>query len=449
MAVLAVSIAVAGCSGGSGTGPGTGAAATVAAAATGKAPHSAAPAKAAPGKTASGTGTGVGSLRLLVEPGAGVGGIYQLIRGARTTIDLTMYELNDLTGEDDLAAAAARGVNVRVILDRHLEKSRNEAAYSFLSSHGVHVTWAPAGTTYHQKTLTVDGTTSAVMTLNMVTSDYPDTRDFYVIDEKPADVTAIVATFNADFAGTGVTPANGADLVWSPTNSQDSILGVINSATHTLAVENEEMGFAPVTAALENAARRGVNVEVVMTADSEWDDAFAQLTAAGVHVRTFRDSSSEPYIHAKAVVADAGRSDQRVFVGSENFSTASLDYNRELGILTKDKSVVAGIASTIATDYADSAPYEAPAAVAPTSAAAATGSLCGAPANPLGLTLCRGGQLVDTPPSGVCSYFNCIASFADGKGYMEECADGTYSMSGGREGVCTDHGGPSKPVYQG
>ena len=172
---------------------------------------------------------------------AGVGAIYKLITGAKSSVELTMYELRDTTAEDDLAADAKRGVDVRVILDQHLEKSRNTATYDFLSAHRVHVTWADSGVTYHQKTLTVDGKTSVVMTLNMVSEDYSGTRDFAVIDTRPADVGAIVTTFNADFAHRSINPPDGADLVWSPTNSQSSILAVINGAKHTLSVENEEM----------------------------------------------------------------------------------------------------------------------------------------------------------------------------------------------------------------
>src|SRR5580704_16856538 len=74
--------------------------------------------------------------------------------------DLTMYELADRTSEADLAADAARGVDVRVLLDQHLEKSRNASACNYLNAHHVRVGWAPAGTTYHQKTLTVDNATS-------------------------------------------------------------------------------------------------------------------------------------------------------------------------------------------------------------------------------------------------------------------------------------------------
>ena len=91
----------------------------------------------------------------------------------------------------------------------------------------MHVVWAPAGTTYHQKTLTVDGATSVIMTLNLVTEDYPGTRDFAVIDTGHSDVAAIAATFDADFSGHAVHPTDGADLVWSPTNAEASVLAVI------------------------------------------------------------------------------------------------------------------------------------------------------------------------------------------------------------------------------
>jgi cardiolipin synthase len=321
---------------------------------------------AAPGSAAvesaaqSRTSSAAASLRLLTEPGSGIGPIYKLITGARHSVDLTMYELADPTAEADLAADAARGVDVRVLLDRHLEKARNTSAYNYLNAHRVHVRWAPAGTTYHQKTLTVDNATSVVMTLNLVASDYSGTRDFAVIDTGRADVAAIAATFNADFAGQAVTPPDGADLVWSPTNARASVLSVINGAKHTLAVEDEEMDDPAVTAALAAAARRGVHVSITMTADSEWDQAFTELARAGAHIRLYRDASSVLYIHAKAIVADAGRSGQRVLVGSQNFSVASLGYNRELGILTSNPGIVAAIAATLARDYAGAASYSPP-----------------------------------------------------------------------------------------
>src|SRR5580692_4726755 len=129
-------------------------------------PASSAPSSAAASPTAAPrpAATPAGGLSVLTEPQAGIGPIYRLITGARSSVDLTMYELADSTAERDLAADAARGVDVRVILDQHLEKTRNRGAYDYLAAHGVHVRWGPADTTYHQKTLTVDGATSVIMT---------------------------------------------------------------------------------------------------------------------------------------------------------------------------------------------------------------------------------------------------------------------------------------------
>ncbi|HEY0932189.1 MAG TPA: phospholipase D-like domain-containing protein, partial [Trebonia sp.] len=195
--LMGVAVALAGCKGAeadlggsSGSGPGSGSATVQAA-----------------GPVSAGSGT----LRVLAEPQAGLSGIYQLITGARSSIELTMYTLRDPTAEKELAAAAARGVSVRVILDQHLEKKFNTATYSYLKAHKVKVTWAPPGVTYHQKTLTVDSKTSVIMTLNMNSNDYPTTRDFAVFDTSKSDVAAVVTTFNADFAHkTRFSPPDGA-----------------------------------------------------------------------------------------------------------------------------------------------------------------------------------------------------------------------------------------------
>jgi hypothetical protein len=76
-------------------------------------------------------------------------------------------------------------------------------------------------------------------------------------------------------------------------------------------------------------------------------------------------------------------------------------------------------------------------------------SLCGAPPNPYGYNFCGRGGYVTNPPADVCDYFDCIDNFWNGRGHMQECRDHTYSMSGGRPGSCSYHGGNLRPVYRG
>ena len=133
-------------------------------------------------------------------------------------------------------------------------------------------------------------------------------------------------------------------------NSRQRQLDLIASATKTLVVYNEEMGDADMVSALADAARRGVDVRVVMSstfdkpngvptpkdeADYGTDKGlymFSYLVSNGVKVKFFCSKNcaeNELYIHAKAIVADG----LNAFMGSENFGYASLNYNRELGLM--------------------------------------------------------------------------------------------------------------------
>jgi phosphatidylserine/phosphatidylglycerophosphate/cardiolipin synthase-like enzyme len=289
---------------------------------------------------------------LVTEPADKYQQIYSLINSARTTLDMTMYELTDTTAEHDLANAAARGVTVRVILDVNREKSHNTTAYNYLNANGVPTVWA--ATKYaatHQKTITIDDVESAIMSGNLTSQYYATSRDFAVLDTNLIDVHAIEKVFNADYTGATITPGDGDNLTWSPTDSQTSLLSVINSATSTLQVENEEMADPAVTNALVAKAKAGVGVKITMTANSSYDSAFDQLKAAGAQIHLYPNNSTALYIHAKVILADSALSTHTSYVGSINFSDASLNKNRELGFITHDDTITSGLASALTSDF--------------------------------------------------------------------------------------------------
>ena len=288
---------------------------------------------------------------LFTEPGAGFSAVYRLIGHARHSIDVTMSEFTDTKAEHGLAAAARRGVRVKVILDQR-EQSTNSGAYHYLGGHGVRVTWSSPRYEYtHQKTIVIDGRTALIMTANLTSQYYATSRDFLIEDAKHADVSAIVRVFRADFAHQPVTPGDGRDLVWSPTSAQDRLLALIGGARTSLRIYSEEMGDATVEDALIKAAHRGVDVRVCgENSGGEYDSDFARLSRAGVKI-SYYSSPHGFYIHGKVVEADYGAKHAKVFIGSENFSATSLNRNRELGLITSDHAVLASIAKTFAADF--------------------------------------------------------------------------------------------------
>ena len=70
------------------------------------------------------------------------------------------------------------------------------------------------------------------------------------------------------------------------------------------------------------------------------------------------DSSKYLYIHTKSVIVDQGKSNQVLFVGSENpFLNDSLNLERELGVLVHDASAITQALDVYNRDFGVSQPY--------------------------------------------------------------------------------------------
>jgi phosphatidylserine/phosphatidylglycerophosphate/cardiolipin synthase-like enzyme len=294
-------------------------------------------------------------LALITEPTAGIQPIVSAITSAQTSIKLVMYELEDTAVEQALVSAKQRGVMVQVLLNKgyYGEQSQdNEAAYTDLANNGVSVRWTPSYFALtHQKTMVIDSRSAYILTFNFTPQYYASSRDFGVVDNDENDVRAIDATFSADWNDERIKPGNGDSLVWSP-GSQSAMLNLISGAQHSLDIYNEEMDDGPIETALENAAKRGVTVDVVMTNSSDWAAAFSKLKTSGVNIHVFEASARE-YIHAKMILVDGNKA----FLGSENFSSGSLSHNRELGVVTNDPAILSSLTATFANDYAAASSY--------------------------------------------------------------------------------------------
>jgi hypothetical protein len=297
--------------------------------------------------------------------------LYAFINGATSTIDMTMYEMQDTTFTADLVTACNRGVRVRVIFSSSIASS-SATAYSALNGvPGGNCSAVDSNSHFvntHQKTITIDGALptaqTAIMSLNLQSQYYSTTRDYAIIENDPVDIAAIEATFNQDYAAGGTNsvteynyqPGAGDDLIWSPTTATTDMQAIINNAKSTLLVENEEMSASNIVSDLVAACARGVSVRIAMEYSSDYVSNFNSLKAAGCKLSTYNNPNGF-YIHAKAVVADYGLPTQSVYMGSINYSTASMTENRELGVYISDPASVQFLNATMASDYAGGSPY--------------------------------------------------------------------------------------------
>lgn len=141
-----------------------------------------------------------------------------------------------------------------------------------------------------------------------------------------------VTGYPSPLVGYPFTPATGTVVQG---NARQRTLDVINSASRSLLIYNEELNDSQTIDAIAKKSRElgPGKVKIVMTMNSGWWAAWYQLSRAGAQIRvTQADSSANStqlYVHGKVIIAD----ETDVFLGSENISFASLNFNRELGLL--------------------------------------------------------------------------------------------------------------------
>ncbi len=283
---------------------------------------------------------------VFVEPEAGTQPVVSALRQAQSSILMKMYLMTEREVIAALKDAVARGVSVRVMLEKDpYGYGDNEAVFADLQAAGVQVKWAnPTFRLTHEKSIVVDGQVALVMTLNQTHSAFTRNREFGVITSDPADVAEIAAVFEADWERRAPVLSN-PRLVWSPDNSRERILALLDGATESLDLEQLEMQDEEVEEHLIAAAKRGVRVRVLTSPDVEANEpGLERLREGGAEVRYLK----KPFVHAKVIVADG----RRALVGSINISTASLDFNRELGIIFEDPDALDTLEITFEQDWA-------------------------------------------------------------------------------------------------
>jgi cardiolipin synthase len=281
---------------------------------------------------------GAQRVELFIYPDDDEQALLDRIAAAKQRVLMKMYLLTDWRVVDALATAQENGVDVRAMLERE--------------PYGGGLTAGQAPDRLKAARIPTRYTAPDfrfILTANMTKSAFAHNRELGVITTDPKDVAEVAAAFDADWGRMAFEPSS-PNLVWSPVNARSRIDQVLNAAHHSLIIYAEEAQDDRQTQQLVNAVARGVQVRLLISppiSDGNPDGNAAdldQMQQGGVRVRYLKN----PYIHAKMMVADG----MLAFIGSENISTTSLEFNRELGILVSDPIALQRLSSTYERDWA-------------------------------------------------------------------------------------------------
>ena len=287
-------------------------------------------------------------VKIIVVPQSNDQPLIDAIAAAKTSVHVIMYLFTSTRVQNALVSAKQKGRDVKVILNQTFPggSGSNQNMFNTLKNAGIQVVWAPSGFTLtHAKTVIIDATTAWIMTMNTTQTSPTDNREFLAVDSEPVDVAEAEDIFDADF--NNQSHQLKGNLVVSPINSLARLTALIETATTSVDLEGEELSDTSIVKALIARADAGVKVRCVLPDATRTPAQEAAVTMLKAHMVPLV-TVSKPYIHSKAIVVDG----VRAYVGSENFTTASLIYNREIGVIFGDPAEVMKVTSTIAKDFA-------------------------------------------------------------------------------------------------
>lgn len=276
--------------------------------------------------------------------------ILEKMKSARQEIFVEVYLLSDKEIIAALQEAQARGVTVKVLLEKHPYEGGSLNAHSAesLKSAGVSVNWTnPLFALTHQKSIVIDGSTAFILNQNLTASAFTKNREYNVIDTNAEDVTEVRNIFLADWERHSFQQTSD-HLVVSPDNARPALKEVLQNATQSIDMEMEVFTDPEMQSLLASKAKT-VKVRLILPDLKKIaanEPTITKLQQAGIQIHTLHT----PYLHAKMILVDQ----RSAYVGSINFTTQSLDKNRELGIVLSEEKSITQLKNSFEEDWAQS-----------------------------------------------------------------------------------------------
>jgi phosphatidylserine/phosphatidylglycerophosphate/cardiolipin synthase-like enzyme len=291
---------------------------------------------------------------LIVLPDDSAKPIVDAIAGAARALNVRMFSFTDPTLIKATIAARQRGVKVRVMLNpaRRDGESDNEETRATLVAAGIEVRdTSPKFALTHEKSMTIDDATGFVQSLNWDTRDLTETRDYAVVTTHKIEVDEMVKCFEADWSQKEFTADPASRLIWCPNNGRERIAEFIDSAKHTLWLQNERYQDTVIIERLVRAVRRGVRVHIMARPPHKLK--LEKLVEGVGGLRIMHDVGAKVHklkhlkLHGKMLLADGARA----VIGSINLSPGSFDARRELAIETDAGHVLKRLEQTLEHDW--------------------------------------------------------------------------------------------------
>jgi cardiolipin synthase A/B len=275
-------------------------------------------------------------VKLIVEPGDGVGPLLALIKSAKKSVEIAIFRFDRNDIEAALKAAAERGVKVTALIafaNRGGEQRLRRLELRCLAAGIIVARTSDDLTRYHGKYIVIDGRVLCVLSFNFTHLDIERSRGFGIVITDAHPVREAARLFRADCTRTKYSPKSDTFVV-SPANSRRVLDAFLKGAKKQLLIYDPRIADTEMLRTLQARAKTGVEIKVIGSIAGRTLIDVQKLAGTRLHTRT--------------IIRDG----RQAFVGSQSLRTAELDARRELGLIVQDAKVVKMLIDTFESDWA-------------------------------------------------------------------------------------------------
>ncbi len=281
---------------------------------------------------------------IYTEPEDTLSPVIDLIKSSKKRLYMNFYLIDDKRILSEITESVKRGIDVKIIIDgRPCGDGNAENEFENLLKTGAKVKKAPkrfeTDSSFDHAKYMFNEKYFMIGTANLTEAAFSRNREYIIIDKKRSIRKELEMIFDADWndKNAGETQS----IIVSP-GSQNAIISFMRDNKKIL-IESEELGDDEDI--LNEMIKKGKNLRIILPntiSEIDYKNSI-KLKDAGVKIRYM--PKNKIYMHAKMMVSKYG------FIGSQNFTRASLNNNREVGIIFKKYKYKSVLKRTFKKDW--------------------------------------------------------------------------------------------------
>ncbi len=257
--------------------------------------------------------------------------LVEKIKNAKTRIYVEAYIFTEKDLRSALVYSKKRWVEVKVLMEKNVYKANNinKKTYDEFIKNQIEVVRSDSNdySLNHSKFFIIDDEI-VISTWNFSYSMFTRNRDFILFIKDRLLLEKKVKNFEYDFKK-DKNFVYDENLVLSPFYSREKIEKLIKSAKKDIKIYFPYFSDDNLVKLLENKVNEGIDIKIITDKKNEKIEEFQSLW---INVKILPKLTE----HAKSILVD----DMYLYVWSINFSTFSLDKNKETWIILKDINII-------------------------------------------------------------------------------------------------------------